>query len=138
MGQAITREVELAIDIQQPPPPIVCDPTQLHQAISNLVDNAIKYSPSRWKGAGNGRSDRADLVVMVGDSGQGIPPKDVPYIFDKFYRVKEKGLPTGVGLGLALVRSIAEAHGGTVRVESVENEGSTFILQLPVANGNNR
>jgi two-component system, NtrC family, sensor histidine kinase KinB len=137
-GQAITREVELAMDIEQPPPPIVCDPTQLHQAISNLVDNAIKYSPAGGRVQVTVDLSGQDLVVMVGDSGQGIPAKDVPYIFDKFYRVKEKGLPTGVGLGLALVRSIAEAHGGTVRVESVENEGSTFILQLPVENGNSR
>jgi two-component system, NtrC family, sensor histidine kinase KinB len=134
-GQAITRDIDLAMEVVQPPPPVVCDPTQLHQAISNLVDNAIKYSPSGGRVEVKLDLNAGDLVVMVQDSGRGISAKDVPYIFDKFYRVKDRVQTTGVGLGLALVRSIAEAHGGTVRVESVENEGSTFILQLPVTNG---
>jgi two-component system, NtrC family, sensor histidine kinase KinB len=134
-GQAITRDIDLAMEVVQTPPPVVCDPTQLHQAISNLVDNAIKYSPSGGRVDVKLDLNAGDLVVMVQDSGRGIPAKDVPYIFDKFYRVKDRVQTTGVGLGLALVRSIAEAHGGTVRVESVENEGSTFILQLPVTNG---
>lgn len=134
-GQAITHEIDLALQVVQQPPPVVCDPTQLHQAISNLVDNAIKYSPRGGRVDVTLDMNADDLVILVRDSGRGIPAKDVPYIFDKFYRVKDKPPTTGVGLGLALVRSIAEAHGGAVRVESVENEGSTFILQLPIANG---
>ncbi|MDT8307798.1 MAG: ATP-binding protein, partial [Anaerolineae bacterium] len=137
-GQALTRQVEFEIDIRQPAPQITCDPTQLHQAISNLVDNAIKYSPAGGRVQVAVETAGSDLLVMVCDSGKGIPAKDVPYIFDKFYRVKDKEQPSGVGLGLALVRSIAEAHGGSVRVESAENEGSTFILQLPVGKGSDQ
>jgi signal transduction histidine kinase len=113
-----------------------CDPAQLHQAISNLVDNAIKYSPEGGIVSVHIDITEDNVLVTVSDSGKGIPSKDVPYIFDKFYRVKEKGQPTGIGLGLALVRSIAEAHGGTVHVESAEDQGSTFTLQLPLNSGN--
>lgn len=137
-GQAISRGVELAVEVVRSPALLHCDPAQLHQAISNLVDNAIKYSPRG--GIVRVQVDRTedDVLVTVSDSGKGIPQKDMPYIFDKFYRVKEKGQPSGVGLGLSLVRSVAEAHGGTVQVESVEDQGSTFILQLPLTNGNGR
>lgn len=137
-GQAIAHGVELTADVVRSPVSLECDPTQIHQAISNLVDNAIKYSPSG--GVVRVIVDTAgdDVLVTVSDSGKGIPQKDVPYIFDKFYRVKEKGHPAGVGLGLALVRSVAEAHGGAIRVESVENQGSTFTLRLPVSGGNGR
>ena len=134
-GQAIAHGVELTADVVRSPVSLECDPTQIHQAISNLVDNAIKYSPSG--GVVRVIVDTAgdDVLVTVSDSGKGIPQKDVPYIFDKFYRVKEKGHPVGVGLGRRL-RSVAEAHGGAIRVESVENQGSTFTLRLPVSGGN--
>jgi two-component system, NtrC family, sensor histidine kinase KinB len=134
-GQALTRQIELELGCKQPPPVIRCDPTQIHQAVSNLVDNAIKYSPVGGRVEVSLESAGNDLIIMVRDSGRGIPAKDVPYIFDKFYRVNDKGQTSGVGLGLALVRSIAEAHGGTVRVETAENEGSTFFMQLPAENG---
>lgn len=137
-GQAITRGVKLAVDVVSRPALLRCDPTQLHQAISNLVDNAIKYSPRGGVVQVRVDTTEDDVLVTVSDSGKGIPQKDVPYIFDKFYRVKEKGQPSGVGLGLSLVRSVAEAHGGSVQVESAEDQGSTFILQLPLTNGNGR
>jgi signal transduction histidine kinase len=137
-GQALSRGVGLAVDVVHGPASLLCDPAQLHQAISNLVDNAIKYSPRGSLVQVLVDTTEYDVLVTVSDSGKGIPPKDVPYIFDKFYRVKEKGQPSGVGLGLALVRSIAEAHGGTVQVESTENQGSSFTLQLPMANGSSR
>jgi signal transduction histidine kinase len=137
-GQALSRDIELAVNVIRRPTSLICDPTQLHQAISNLVDNAIKYSPRGGRVEVNVDSTPDDTFVRVSDSGRGISAKDVPYIFDKFYRVKEKGQPSGAGLGLALVRSIAEAHGGAIQVESAENQGSTFILQLPAANGNQR
>lgn len=133
-GQAMTYDVNLALDVQRQPDTVYGDPTQLHQAISNLVDNAIKYSPAGEQVQVALDVHDSNVVVKVRDEGPGIPAKDIPHIFDKFYRVRGEGSKSGAGLGLTLVRSIAEAHGGWVWVESEQREGSTFTLQLPLGN----
>jgi two-component system phosphate regulon sensor histidine kinase PhoR len=106
----------------------------LEQAIVNLIDNAVKYSPPNKVVRVVARSERENLVIEVRDQGIGIPARDLPRVFERFYRVdkarsRELG---GTGLGLAIVRHIAMAHGGTVSVESWEGEGSTFRITLPV------
>jgi len=133
-GQAMTRAVDLTLEVEDQPESVYGDPTQLHQAISNLVDNAIKYSPAGEEVQVALDVHDHNIVVRVHDSGPGIPAKDIPHIFDKFYRVRGNDSKGGAGLGLTLVRSIAEAHGGWVWVESEQLEGSTFTLQLPVGN----
>jgi len=106
----------------------------LEQALINLVDNAIKYSPPD-KVVRVGAARKGDeLIIEVKDQGIGIPARDLPRIFERFYRVdkarsRELG---GTGLGLAIVRHIAIAHGGDVSVESWEGEGSTFRIVLPL------
>jgi two-component system phosphate regulon sensor histidine kinase PhoR len=109
----------------------------LVQAVVNLLDNAVKYSPpgSRVSVAASRTDEEDRFLIEVSDRGMGIPAKDLPRIFERFYRVdkarsKELG---GTGLGLAIVRHIALAHEGSVSVESVAGEGSRFALRLPLA-----
>jgi signal transduction histidine kinase len=101
--------------------------------LSNLVSNAVKYSPQGgtiWVG---GRADSTGVTVYVADQGIGIPPEEQDRVFDRFHRV-ESGLhrrTEGTGLGLYLVKAVVEAHGGRVWVESVPGRGSIFMLTLP-------
>ncbi len=106
----------------------------LEQAVVNLIDNAVKYSPPSTVVRVSARPEGGSLVIEVRDQGIGIPARDLPRVFERFYRVdkarsRELG---GTGLGLAIVRHIAIAHGGTVSVESWEGEGSTFRIRIPL------
>ncbi len=109
------------------------DETQLTSMFTNLVDNAVKYTPPGGRVDVTGGSEGAEIVIRVSDTGIGIPEAKLPRIFERFYRVdkarsKETG---GTGLGLSIVRHIAENHGGRVGVESTPGEGSTFTVYLP-------
>jgi two-component system sensor histidine kinase SenX3 len=116
---------------------VECDPTKLLGALTNLLDNAVKYSEEG--GAVELTADRvADRVVIsVRDHGIGIPSRDLERIFERFYRVdKARSRATGgTGLGLSIVRHVAQVHGGEVAVESTEGQGSIFKLALPLAGG---
>jgi two-component system phosphate regulon sensor histidine kinase PhoR len=108
----------------------------LEQAIINLVENAIKYGTAGGDVWVNIENDRDSLVIIVRDNGPGIPRRDLPRLFERFYRV-DKGRSSsmgGTGLGLAIVKHIAGAHGGNVRVESVVGQGSSFTMTLPCVN----
>ena len=113
--------------------PILADLDLLSRAVSNLVSNAIKYSPAGTQVVVSTREDPSGAIVEVADHGYGIPSSDLEHIFEKFYRVPrvEDADTPGTGLGLALVREIAELHGGTVRVASQPGAGSTFKLSIP-------
>jgi signal transduction histidine kinase len=112
----------------------VCgDETQLTSMFTNLVDNAVKYTPPGGQVEVTGGCEDSEVVIRVSDTGIGIPEGKLPRIFERFYRVdkarsKETG---GTGLGLSIVRHVAENHGGRVTVESVLGEGSTFTVYLP-------
>jgi two-component system sensor histidine kinase SenX3 len=114
---------------------VSCDPVQLVGAFTNLLDNALKYSDAGGsvEVAASGVADRA--VVWVRDRGIGIPHRDLERIFERFYRVdRARSRATGgTGLGLAIVRHVAQVHGGDVAVESIEGEGSTFRIALPIS-----
>lgn len=104
------------------------------QAVDNLVNNAIKYTPEGGTVDVTLDIDGEYVVVEVRDNGLGIPAANLPHIFEQFYRVNEprtRGIP-GTGLGLSLVKKIAEAHGGCVTVSSAVDEGSVFRLYLPL------
>jgi two-component system, OmpR family, phosphate regulon sensor histidine kinase PhoR len=116
-------------------PPILGDPDKLVQLLINLLDNAVKYTPEGGMITIGARKIGEEIEISVRDTGIGIPSKDLPRIFERFYRVdrarsRELG---GTGLGLAIVKHIVEAHGGIVRVDSEMGKGSQFIVTLPLS-----
>jgi PAS domain S-box-containing protein len=115
-------------------PPIFADADLLARALTNLVANAIKYSPANTDVLISVRAGEDNLFIAVADQGYGIPPEHQASIFEKFFRVPrvEDAETPGTGLGLALVREIAELHGGRVTVESETGAGSIFTLRLPL------
>jgi signal transduction histidine kinase len=123
-------ELELAEDL----PELAFDPEALSQALINLVNNAIKYSPDRKSIKVATRRDGERILVSVSDTGIGIPKSEHKKIFEKFYRAESSLVhdTKGSGLGLALVRHIVEAHGGEVELTSAPGEGSTFTIALPL------
>lgn len=132
--QAIARGLRMTLEVKSPGI-VNGDPTWLRRAITNLVDNAIKYTPEGGSISLGLVEQNAEVVVWVRDTGLGIAPADQARIFEKFYRVrrKETAHVKGSGLGLALVRSIVEWHGGRVWVESQLGQGSIFYIAIPSA-----
>ncbi len=110
------------------------DEQQLASAVSNLVDNAVKYSPDDAEVSVHARHEDGSVIIQVIDSGLGIPNADLDRVFERFYRVdKARSRGTGgTGLGLAIVRHVVTNHGGSIEVESTEGKGSQFSLTLPV------
>ncbi|HEX2998353.1 MAG TPA: ATP-binding protein [Anaerolineales bacterium] len=117
------------------PPTVDADPALLQQAIYNLVENALKYTPDNGEVTIHLDTDGDTLTFAVQDSGIGVPESDLPRLFEKFYRGtnREALAKRGTGLGLAIVKSIAERHGGKVWAKSELGKGSTFYLQVPLA-----
>jgi two-component system, OmpR family, sensor histidine kinase MtrB len=111
-----------------------CDPARIEQVITNLVSNAVKYSPDGGRVILAVFTERAEIVVSVSDEGIGISPEDRERIFEPFRRCgRSRELVPGVGLGLSVARKIVAGHGGTLEVESHLGAGSTFRVRLPVA-----
>jgi len=109
------------------------DKESLRELFTNLISNGINYNRQEGKVKIALKEENSNIVVKVSDTGIGIPDKDIPFIFDEFYRVKSKevrGIP-GTGLGLSIARRIVEAHRGTINVESKLGESTTFIVSLP-------
>jgi signal transduction histidine kinase len=121
-----------------PPVYLEADRALLQQAISNLVDNAIKYTPVNGHVQVGIIQKPSSIMVTVRDSGIGIAPLDLPHVFEKFYRSgrREQNQQKSGGLGLAIVKSIAEHHGGTVHVDSQLGKGSVFALEIPLNGAN--
>ena len=113
------------------------DPLQLCQALRNLVGNAIKYTPADGSIDLSVEKEETSVFIQVKDTGHGIPADDLPFIFDRFYRVRNQTIQNieGNGLGLAIVKSIIEKHGGQISVESEPGKGSCFTFSLPLAPG---
>jgi signal transduction histidine kinase/HAMP domain-containing protein len=133
--QAKQKQISLGMEISKDlPHAIEADQALLQQAIYNLVENALKYTPEGGEVTIHLQTDGITLTFAVQDSGIGIPESDLPRLFEKFYRGthREALAKRGTGLGLAIVKSIAERHGGKVWAESQLGKGSTFYLQVPV------
>ncbi len=120
-------------------PPVLGDRGRVEQVLINLLDNAIKYTPENGAITVKAADEGKMLKISVTDTGLGIPPKDLPRIFERFYRVdearsREQG---GTGLGLSIVKHIVQAHGGTLSVASTVGKGSTFSFTLKKAEADN-
>ena len=133
--QASQKNIALKVELPKDMPHAVeADQALLHQAVYNLVENAIKYTPDEGRVTIRTLSQPGYLIFAVEDSGLGISTEDLPHLFEKFYRGKQRETRSqpGSGLGLAIVHSVATNHGGRVWVDSVVGKGSTFYLQIPL------
>ncbi|MBA2733653.1 MAG: HAMP domain-containing protein [Acidobacteria bacterium] len=130
--QVEAKELQLKVDIPPDTPGVLADRTQIERVIGNLVSNAMRYTKRGGEiQIGAARRDHA-VAISVCDTGSGIPSEYLPHIFDKFVQVPDA--PTGgAGLGLAISKSIVEAHGGQISVQSELGSGTTFTFTLPVA-----
>lgn len=110
-----------------------CDPGQIEQVVYNLVINGIQYTPAGGKVVVSGRANGTTVSFTVADTGIGIPPADLPRVFERFYRVdKARSRATGAtGLGLSIVKHIVDAHNGKVSVDSKLGKGTSFTVELP-------
>ncbi len=131
---AVNKGVELDI-LRNTPLTVAADPVKLGQVIYNLIDNAIKYTRPGGKVEICLEQDNGSAILKVKDTGVGIAKEDLPYVFDRFYRVdkartREQG---GVGLGLSICKEIVESFGGTIDVESEPGKGSVFTVRIPLA-----
>jgi signal transduction histidine kinase len=128
------KRIDLSFDVDTELPPVFVDPRRVGQILGNLLYNAYKYSPSGSKISVNTRLQPPNVCIEVRDNGPGIAPEEQARIFELLYRSPhQRNLYKGMGLGLALSRRLAEAHGGTITVQSVLGEGATFIVSLPLA-----
>ncbi|MDQ3802452.1 MAG: HAMP domain-containing histidine kinase [Acidobacteriota bacterium] len=144
------RGHELRVEPVGELPRVCADPKALRRVMSNIIENAIKYTPDGGRIRLSAREEGDEVLISVADNGRGIPPEDMPVLFDKFHRGRPaphseatRGATTdadfledadmsGVGLGLYLGRNVMEQMGGRITVESEVGRGSTFTLHLPV------
>ena len=110
---------------------IEADTNRLHRLFSNIVDNAIKYSPKQAEVTISAGETDKEIVINFRDRGRGIKPEEIPYIFDAFYRAESEEEVGGHGLGLAASNAIIRQHGGRISVESMPGKGSVFTVRLP-------
>jgi two-component system, OmpR family, phosphate regulon sensor histidine kinase PhoR len=132
-SRAESQNVTLRLELPPKLPLIQADPRSMEEVFSNLISNAINYSPEGGEVSVSVVSHGDYLVVLVSDTGIGIEPEEISKIFDKFYRVKHPKTRQviGSGLGLAIVKGIVESHRGSIEVESQPGVGTTFRVFLP-------
>jgi signal transduction histidine kinase len=131
------RDVELAQDLPKDLPPVYADAERVHQVLFNLLDNAVRFTPPGGRVTVHASTKNGSVDVAVADTGPGIASEHLPRVFERFYRVdpgrsRDEG---GTGIGLAIARSVVEAHGGRIWAESQPGKGSVFTFELPVDDG---
>jgi signal transduction histidine kinase len=131
-AQSGQDEVTINANVRRPLPPVRGDRERLRQVITNLIDNAVKYSPAGSEVEVDAFAENGRISVEVRDRGPGVAREHHSLIFEKFGRVSGEHAKPGTGLGLFIARSIAQAHGGTLEVHSAPSEGAMFALVLPV------
>jgi PAS domain S-box-containing protein len=131
--QAANKGVSLEL-LPLRPVAVEADPDRLSQVFVNLIDNAIRHTPRGGRVRIELDARDSDAVVRVRDNGEGIPYRDVPHIFERFYVVdrSRRRESSGAGLGLAIVKGIVDAHGGAISAESMLGRGTTFTVRLPI------
>ena len=138
-GGILGEQARVTVHVSTPRTAVVVagDRLRLRQLLLNLLTNAIKYTPAGGRVDVRAEPHLNGVAVSVRDTGVGIAPGDLPHIFDRFWRAdasrSRKSERAGVGLGLAISKWIAEAHGGTIAVQSRPTRGTTFTVQLPLA-----
>jgi two-component system, OmpR family, phosphate regulon sensor histidine kinase PhoR len=132
-GQIADKHLNLHLDLPLDIPQMRGNPIRLRQMLDNLIGNAIKYTPESGEITVALELQGEQVILRISDTGPGIPPADQPHIFEKFYRASN--VPKGVGgsgLGLAIVKSIVDSHQGRIWVESLQGQGTTFTVVLPL------
>ncbi len=127
--------VGLGSDLSDDLPAIAADRTMVGQVVSNLVSNALHASDSGDRVSVIAERSPEGIDLSVTDTGRGIEAEYVPHVFERFYKVDSSRSDGGTGIGLAIVKHIAQAHGGDVSVESAPGRGSTFTVAFPVSPG---
>ena len=131
--QEVSKDHVISCNLADLPATIQADFGSLDRVFTNLLSNAVKYAPDAPDIEVMARTEFDAVVVEVRDRGLGIDEGDLPSMFERFFRAKTSTGIAGTGIGLNLVKSLVEMHGGTVNVESKKGEGSTFTIRLPVA-----
>lgn len=126
-----TRRIR--VEIPEEMPRAYTDPDRLERIMTNLLSNALKYSPADSVVKVTARAVDGEVEVSVSDHGVGIPDEDCPHLFERFYRIKGTRKAEGLGLGLYITRMLVEAQGGRIWVESREGQGSSFSFTMPRA-----
>jgi two-component system phosphate regulon sensor histidine kinase PhoR len=135
--QAKRHDVKLSSDVPKDLPLVLADAERVQQVVSNLVHNAIKFTPDGGRIAISAAQDsnEPEIVITIQDTGVGIPAAELDRIFERFYKADQARSGGGTGLGLAIAKHLVQAHGGRIWAESNEGEGSAFYFSLPIANG---
>jgi signal transduction histidine kinase len=131
-GLAAEKEMEVRAGIGADLPAAWADRERIHQVLSNLVGNAVKFTPQGGRVLVTAMAEDGEARVSVADTGPGIPPEHLPHVFDRFWQARSTRR-AGAGLGLAIARGIVEAHGGVIGVQSEPGRGTTFHFTLPLA-----
>ena len=129
----VAEEKRMVITVEQPADPVEtsADAIRLGQAVNNLVDNALKYTPDGGRVTLGVRRDASGVELVVSDSGPGVPVAEREAVFRRLYRGDSSRSQRGLGLGLSLVKAIVEAHGGTVKIGDAPGGGARFVIRLP-------
>jgi two-component system sensor histidine kinase BaeS len=128
--------VELTVQVDSSMPPVLADPDRMAQVLGNLVDNALRHTESGGRVVLAGRRMPDAVTLSVSDTGEGIEPQHLPYVFERFYRADSARdrASGGSGIGLAVARALVEAHGGTISAESDgRGKGARFVVTLPIS-----
>lgn len=132
MGDLRKKNISLDIKLDESIPMILGDLAQLDRVLWNLVGNAIKFTPAGGKITLSSLQDNGYVSIAVKDTGIGIPQEELPLLFSQFRRLKGSAKIEGTGLGLFIVKTIIEAHKGTVQADSMDGQGSTFTIRVPI------
>jgi signal transduction histidine kinase len=127
------RAAGIEVEQELPPTAVLGDADRLHQVAANLLSNAAKFTPTGGKVTVRVYTDITDAVLEVSDTGPGIPEDERDLVWDRFYRGSSGRLADGSGIGLAVVKELVDAHGGTVSVEGANGGGARFVVRLPTA-----
>ena len=133
--QALARGLRLSGHVDSDLPPVLMDAARIQRVLDNLIQNAIRHTPPQGTIILEAQEEDDTVRVDVVDSGEGVPPSDLPHIFESFYRGEKSRArgQGGAGLGLAIARGIIEAHGGKIWAQNVPGRGSRFSFVLPKA-----